>query len=47
MPVKYHWEDSAEKKCLNFATTIKWISMEEAALKIPKAWADNLRWKGS
>ena len=39
-------------KGLSFATTIKWIPnldliapIEDAALKIPKAKADELRWK--
>ena len=44
-------ENSLLNKGLNFATTIKWIPyldliapIEEAALKIPKARADELRW---
>ena len=43
---------SVLNKGLNFANTIKWIpyldlitSIEDAALKIPKAQADDLRWK--
>ena len=43
---------SVLNKVLYFATTIKWIpyldliaSIEDAALKIPKARADELRWK--
>ena len=45
-------EESLLNKCLNFATTIKWIPyldlvapIEEAALKILKVQADELRWK--
>ena len=45
-------EKSVLDKGLNFATTIKRIpyldliaSIEDAALKIPKAKADELRWK--
>ena len=45
-------EKSVQNKGLNFATTIKRIlfldlivSIEDAALKIPKVRADKLRWK--
>ena len=45
-------EKSVLNKGLNFTTTIKLIpyldlitQIKDAALKIPKAWADELRWK--